>query len=72
MCIFKKECVEKGVNNRHIITPQVSPLRAYLFLILLDWGLIQGGLYKKEFTKLSETCHIKILFNTLSFHNKEE
>ena len=36
--------------------PRLSPLEAYLFVIILDGGLYEGG----RLVKLSETFHIEI------------
>ena len=32
--------------EEHTVNPRISPLGAYLFLMLFGWGLIRGGAYK--------------------------
>ena len=32
--------------------PRISPLRAYLFFIVLDWGYSRGGAYTREAYKI--------------------
>ena len=53
---------EIDINIRATVNPRISPLGAYLFLLLFGWGLIRGGL-----VKLFQKCHTKSSLPKLLF-----
>ena len=54
------------------VNPRISPLGAYLFLMLFGWGLIRGGLIRGGLLeggliKLFDKCRIKSSLSKLHF-----
>ena len=49
------------------VNPRISPLGAYLFLMLCGWGLFEGRAYSRGLIKLFGKCRIKGSLSRLLF-----